>query len=83
MQLGTLPKCFDPWCLGIAVDLLHGFLPLQLRLRVLAVLAYDTKFAFGQHFQFENVAMLRRVMGKVGQEEEVASLSAGIAPCCW
>ena len=49
VQLGALAQSLNSWSLGIALDLLHGFLPLQLCLGALTILAYGIELVLGQY----------------------------------
>ena len=64
VQRGALAKGFHTRGLGIAVDLLHGLLPLLFCLRVEVRLRED--------LQFQDVTVLCGIVREVGQEEEVA-----------
>ena len=81
VQLGALAQRLDPRSLGILVDLLLGILPL-LDYQSLMHLLRHTLLLLRNQLQLQDVAVLRRVMGQVGQEEEDRH-NIACAHCCW
>ena len=63
MQCCALAQDFYPWCCGITIDLFYCILPL--------CLGFCLKILGWQHLQFDDVAMLGRIVGQVGQEKEI------------
>ena len=63
MQCRALAQDFYSWCFGIPIDLFYCFLPL--------CLGFCLEILGWQHVQFDDVAMLGRLVGQVGLEEEI------------
>ena len=77
MEFCTLAQSLNPWSLSISMNLINSLTPLFLRLgHRLAIFReltfnYRREIFLRKNLQFQNVAMLTGIMGKVWQKEEI------------
>ena len=77
MEFCALAQSLNPWSLSISMNLLYSLTPLFLclghRLAIFRKLTfnYRREIFLRKNLQFQDVAMLTGIMGKVWQKEEI------------
>lgn len=78
MQLCALAQSLNSWSHSVSIDLLLCISPLLFSLGYGALIALSIlnlyfliPFLLAQHLQFDDVTVLRRIMGQIGQKEEI------------
>lgn len=78
MQLCALAQSLNSWSHSVSIDLLLSISPLLFCLGYGALIALSIlnlyfliPFLLAQHLQFDDVTVLRRIMGQIGQKEEI------------
>lgn len=78
MQLCALAQSLNSWSHGVTINLLLCISPLLFSLGYGALIALSIlnlyfliPFLLAQHLQFDDVTVLSRIMGQIGQKEEI------------
>lgn len=78
MQLCALAQSLNSWSHSVSIDLLLCISPLLFSLGYGALIALSIlnlyfliPFLLAQHLQFDDVTVLSRIMGQIGQKEEI------------